>query len=127
MDILTAVDAFVSIDAVLGSLNKQLLDARLYREKAETRHGKDSPMAQIAVDMAASAESAFQTRLIEVRQDKKIRRTAIRLLRAERKLTRSEAIAETDILSVPQTASPARAVFAAAFQCASGGAVPHAA
>lgn len=81
---LSAIDAFISVDPLLGALNKALLDARAHRTRITERHGTDAPMSEIAADMADSAESAFRTRLIEVRCDRKIRREVLKILRRQR-------------------------------------------
>lgn len=119
MGVLTAMDAFVTIDPILGLLNKQLLDARHYFEKAKGRHGADSPMAQVAADMAASAESAFQTRLIELRRDKKIRWAAVTALRAYRLQARQTAGAERCAVAAPETGLKGAGYFTTAFESAS--------
>ena len=81
---LSAIDAFITIDPLLGALNKALLDARAQCTRVVEKHGAGAPMAEVALDMAESAESAFRTRLIEVRQDRKIRREVLKILRRQR-------------------------------------------
>jgi len=83
-DFLSAIDAFLSIDSVLGNLHKQLLEAQSNHNRITTRFGVDDPMAEVAADVAESAESAFHTRLIEVRRDRKIRRAVLKILRQQR-------------------------------------------
>jgi hypothetical protein len=87
---MTALDAFIGIDPVLGALNKALLDARTYRDSVVEQHGADAPMAEVAADMVDSADSAFRTRLIEVRQNPEIRREAVKIVRAQQADIRQE-------------------------------------
>ena len=81
---LSAIDVFLSIDPLLGALNKQLQDARVQCARVAEKHGPKAPITEVALDRAESAESAFRTRLIEVRQDRKIRREALKILRRQR-------------------------------------------
>lgn len=83
-DFLSAIDVFVSIDPVLGALHKEYLDTRARSGGVARRFGADAPMAVVAADVAASAESAFQTRLIEVRRDPAMRRSVLKILRRQR-------------------------------------------
>lgn len=87
---MTALNAFIGIDPVLGALNKALLAARAWRENVVEQHGADAPMAEVAADMVDSADSAFRTRLIEVRQDPAIRREAVKAVREQRASIKQE-------------------------------------
>ena len=81
---LSAIDAFITVDPLLGVLHKQLLEAQTQCARVLERHGVDAPMAEIAADMAESAACDFRTRLIEVRHDRKIRREVLGILRRQR-------------------------------------------
>lgn len=81
---LSAIDAYITVDPLLGVLHKQLLDAQMHCARVRECHGADAPMAEIATDMAESAECDFRTRLIEVRHDHRIRREVLKILRRQR-------------------------------------------
>jgi hypothetical protein len=87
---LSAIDAFLAVDSLLAQLHKQYKDALKYSEKLVRLRGPDDPMAGVAADMADSAKSAFQTRLIEVRHDRWLRKAALKLLRQNRALLQRE-------------------------------------
>lgn len=82
----TAEKAFLRLDPLLSDLNKQRLDARAYHKKVVAQQGADEPMSDVAADMADSAQSAFETRLIELRDDQMLRRTAAQIMRRERRI-----------------------------------------
>lgn len=87
---LSAIDAFLAVDSLLAQMHKQYKDALKYSEKLVRLRGPDDPMAGVAADMADSAKSAFQTRLIEVRHDRWLRKSALKLLRQNRALLQRE-------------------------------------
>lgn len=68
--LLSEVEAYMSVDSTLASLYKQYLDARNSRVRALQQAGEDSAMAAIARDLEESAQSAIETRMIELRADK---------------------------------------------------------
>lgn len=78
-DAFTPVDAWESLlarDLLLAMLQKDQKEARARYEQLLRAHGPHDPMTVVARDVMDSAQSAFDTRLIEVRQDQKIDRTA---------------------------------------------------
>lgn len=77
----TERDAFIAVDPLLASLHKQHLEARARYGHLLAVNGKNDPMAEVAAIMADSAESAFLTRLIEVRRTGDTHAAALRLLR----------------------------------------------
>lgn len=81
----TRFDAWTAIDPLLADLYKQFLDAQSYHRKVAKRHGAADPMATVAADMTDSAGSAFQTRLLEIRRDRSLRRRVLALLRDVRR------------------------------------------
>lgn len=60
-------EAYEALDPLLAALKKQLLDARHQVARLRQAYGVDSPMGDVAEDMMESAESAYQTRLLEVK------------------------------------------------------------
>lgn len=60
---------WIAADPLLADLYKQLQDARAHHTHIAERHGKYDPMSSVARDAEDSAESAFETRLIELRRD----------------------------------------------------------
>ena len=80
----TEIKAYIGLDPVLGDLHKQYLDARAQHKKLLTENGKDDAMTEIAFDVRASAVSAIDTRVLELRQDDALRSVvAYRMRRAE--------------------------------------------
>ena len=65
----TEIGAFISIDPLLASLYKQNQNAISKHNKLITENGDDDPMAMVAADMVDSTQSAFDTRMIEVKRD----------------------------------------------------------
>lgn len=59
---------WTAVDPVLADLQKHLADARANMQSLQKNHGSKDPMAEVAKDIAESAASAVETRLIELRQ-----------------------------------------------------------
>lgn len=75
------IDAYISLDPVLGDLHRQYLEAKAnYKGLAQLR-GKDDPMAEAAQDWLDSADCAVQTRMIELHQNLEIRKQAEGILK----------------------------------------------
>ncbi len=77
-------EACVPVDAWTDSLESDSLLATLYKRYRNSKanyqallkaNGPDDPMAQIAQDMMESNRSAFETRLIELKRDRRCART----------------------------------------------------
>ncbi len=68
--------AFMQVDPVLASLNKQYLDAKSIRRQSEKEYGANDGMTMIAADMEDSAWCAMQTRYMELRGDKAMMKAA---------------------------------------------------
>lgn len=64
---LSEVEAYMAVDATLASLHKEFLEARRNRVRALEQQGENSAMADIARDLEESAQSAIETRMIELR------------------------------------------------------------
>lgn len=64
------IEAYMAVDATLARLYKEFLDARRTRIRALEQQGEGSAMAEIARDLEESAQSAMETRMIELREDK---------------------------------------------------------
>ncbi len=73
---LTELDAFIILDDLLASLNKQYLDAKSHRLELSKAYGADDGMTQLAVDMEDSAWCAMQTCFMELRAQNDMRRRA---------------------------------------------------
>lgn len=80
MSMLTEIEAYVAIDATLARLYKEFADARLNRRRALEQHGERSAFADIAADLEESAQSAMETRMIELREDTQKRAMAERMM-----------------------------------------------
>jgi len=92
---LTSVQAFMAVDPLLASLHKQFVDAKARYGALVKSHGKRAPMTIVAADMTDSAESAFKTRLIEVKGNCELRARARALRRKLKALTEIEHNAKT--------------------------------
>jgi hypothetical protein len=62
-------DDFVRTDTLAADLHRQYRTALKQQEKLIAENGTDDPMAEIAQDLAESARSALDTRLIELRRE----------------------------------------------------------
>lgn len=69
----TEIKAYIGLDPLLGDLHKQYLDARALHKKLLNDSGKDDPMTDAAFDARASAVSAIETRVLELRKDEGLR------------------------------------------------------
>lgn len=69
MSMLTEIEAYMAVDAVLARLYKEFADARGNRLRALEQQGEHSAFADIARDLEDSAQSAMETRMIELRED----------------------------------------------------------
>lgn len=78
---LSELEAFLFIDSLLASLNRQYLDAKRHRQQLVALYGPDDAMAEVAMDMEDSAWCAMQTRYIELRQQGKLMEQAQRMMR----------------------------------------------
>ena len=78
---LTELEAFIRMDQVLASLNKQYLEAKAHRKELVALNGADDAMAEVAMDMEDSAWCAMQTRYLELREDRDLMMQAQRLMR----------------------------------------------
>ncbi len=72
---------FIRLDPVFASLYKQYTDANSMYETLVKTNGKDDPMAEVALDQRDSAESALETRTIELKGDRDIMLRAVNELR----------------------------------------------
>lgn len=69
---LSELDAFIHLDEMLASLNKEYLDEKSHYEYLVKTFGADDAMTEVAVDMMDSAWCAMQTRYLEVRASQKL-------------------------------------------------------
>lgn len=72
---------WIAVDPLLGDLHKQFLDARAHHLRLSRVRGVGDPMTDVANDMADSAQCAFETRLIELRQDEDSKAMVLALMR----------------------------------------------
>lgn len=89
-DIMSELEAFAALDPLLADLQKQYLNLRLTRSKQEEQFGKDSPMAEVAMEVEDSAWCMAQTRYIELRKDRALMRRVQEMLITQR-LTKQQA------------------------------------
>ncbi len=78
---LSELQAFARLDPVLGSLQKQYLDAKQLRLIAEAEFGRKDDMTSMAALAEDSAWCAMQTRYMEVRTDRAMMVEAQALMR----------------------------------------------
>ena len=72
---------WIAVDPLLGDLHKQFIDARAGHMRLSRTRGVDDPMTDVANDMVDSAQCAFETRLIELRQDEDSKAMVLALMR----------------------------------------------
>lgn len=68
--------SFLSLDPVLAGLHKRLQDAKAQYAKLAKKHGKLDPMTEIVAETMESLKVSVDTRLIELRRNKKFIRMA---------------------------------------------------
>lgn len=74
--VLSEAEAYAAFDPLLGQLLKHYRDAHAQYETLLRRNGAADAMVAVAADMAASCDSAVETRLIELRAHNTTRRMA---------------------------------------------------
>lgn len=85
------IQVYRTIDPLLSDLCKEYEDIKEQHKTLLKLNGKDDPMCEIAADMLESACSAVDTRMIELKEDKKIvARAALR----RQKMLEEEKLAE---------------------------------
>lgn len=82
---LSELEAFMQMDSLLASLNKEYLEAKAQRKNLCQLNGKGDAMAEVAMDMEDSAWCAMQTRYIELRQSREKMERAQHLMRESEK------------------------------------------
>ena len=89
---LSELEAFMQMDDLLTSLNKDYLDAKAQRIELVALYGDDDAMAEVAMDMEDSAWCAMQTRYLELREEQELMERAQRLMRkAEERIENEKA------------------------------------
>lgn len=88
--------AYEALDPVLSSLKKQREDMRFRAACAVKEHGADDPMSVVACDMVDSAQSAYDTRLLELKKRPDLYEKIQQMVKAA---ARAEAEAARDQLS----------------------------
>lgn len=78
--LISEVEAYMAVDSTLASLYKHYIDARAHRLRALKQSGEGSAMTEIARDMEDSAQSAIETRMIELKSHAMKRMNAERLM-----------------------------------------------
>lgn len=68
--VLSEMDAFMLLDPLLASLNKEYLDAKHNRLRAAKDYGSGDGMTELAALLEDSAWCAMQTRYMEVRSER---------------------------------------------------------
>lgn len=79
-NMLTEVEAYMAVDSTLARLYKEFADARAHRIRAQKQHGAQAALSDIAADLEESAQSAMETRMIELREDQMKRSMVERML-----------------------------------------------
>ncbi|MBU0859621.1 MAG: hypothetical protein KJ667_06765 [Alphaproteobacteria bacterium] len=74
--ILSEAEAYAHFDPLLAQLLKHYRDAQSRYEELLRKNGSGDAMVDVAADMAASSDSAMETRLIELRTNNTMRRMA---------------------------------------------------
>ena len=88
--VLSEVEAYMAVDSTLAGLYKQFMEARSNLYRALKQQGTGSAMADIARDLQDSAQSAMETRMIELRENIIKRQMAERMM-AHAHMTEMEA------------------------------------
>lgn len=89
---LSELAAFLQMDNLLASLNKDYLEAKSQRIELVALYGSDDAMVEVAMDMEDSSWCAMQTRYIELREDRELIERAQRMMRrAEEKIEQEKA------------------------------------
>jgi len=83
---------WIAVDPLLADLHKHLVDAKSDRARVCARHGEDDPMADIANDIADSAQCAVDTRLIELRRNEESKAMVAALMRKSAVVRQQESI-----------------------------------
>ncbi|HPD83515.1 MAG: hypothetical protein R3D88_05700 [Alphaproteobacteria bacterium] len=84
---LSELEAFMQIDDLLMSLNKDYLEAKAQRIELVALYGSEDAMVEVIMDMEDSAWCAMQTRYLELRAERELMERAQRLMRrAEEKI-----------------------------------------
>lgn len=78
---LSELEAFIQMDSLLCSLNKDYLDAKAQRIELVALYGNEDAMVEVVRDMEDSAWCAMQTRYIEVRSERELMERAQMLMR----------------------------------------------
>jgi hypothetical protein len=73
---------WIAVDPVLAHLHKQLQDAKRAQQMVVLRHGTGDVMSDVAADMKDSAETAFETRLLELKAQEDKQRTVDAMMKA---------------------------------------------
>ena len=88
---LSELEAFIHIDGLLASLNKQYIEAKNHRKELASLYGANDAMAEVALDMEDSAWCAIQTRYLELRDQRELMARAQRLMRGAEEAVEDEA------------------------------------
>jgi hypothetical protein len=83
-------EALMTLDPILAGLHKEKLNAQTHYHILKKKNGARDPMTRVAADMVDSLGSAFETRLIELRQDRVIMISMRRVLRAAAAVTEAK-------------------------------------
>lgn len=81
---LDEADALESLDPLLAGLKKQKAEANAHFERLLKLRGGDDPMTNVSADMLDSARTAYETRLIELQQDRRTMAIARRMVKESR-------------------------------------------
>lgn len=76
----TEAEALATLDPLLAGLDKQKADADAHFGRLLKSHGGDDPMTCVAADMKDSAQSAYETRLLELQHDRRVMAMARRMI-----------------------------------------------
>jgi hypothetical protein len=89
---LSELEAFLQMDSLLASLNKDYLDAKAQRIELIALYGNEDAMVEVAMDMEDSSWCAMQTRYIELREERELVERAQRMMRrVEEKIEQEKA------------------------------------
>lgn len=93
---LSELEAFIRMDDLLASLNKQYLEAKAQRKELVALNGAEDAMAEIAMDMEDSAWCAMQTRYLELRIKRELMERAQRMMRQSEEMVEYHAEREVE-------------------------------
>lgn len=87
---------YIALDPDLQALSKQLNDAKSRFDQMRAIHAVGDPMLDMALWQLEACESSFETRLLELKTDKRLNETVDKMVNGD-----NEAAAEQTVVFIP--------------------------